>query len=272
MPLPPEQAGAHLAGNVPRVPTTRIAGIPIAAVPPTELLHSLAQKAASLRHEQGGVAVHFVNAYTVSLTTDAVYLRALNQEGVNFADGTPLAFLARRGGKDVAHLRGPDAFRELLAQTRVSGVRHFLLGGTPDSLARLRAVVSSQFPEAEVVGAFSPPFRPMDGEDHVDIDRRISKSGANMVWVGIGTPKQDYEVLRIANRLPVVALAVGAAFNFVSGDVEEAPELWRRTGLEWLYRLFREPRRLWRRYLIGNAKFVILTISRRRKDAVKEGR
>jgi len=267
MPLPPELAGSDLDGNVPRVPSIRIAGIPIAAVPPTELLDTLAQKAASLRPEQNGIAVHFVNAYTVSLTTDPAYLEALNEAGINFADGTPLAFLARRAGGEVAHLRGPDAFRELLGQTRVSGVRHFLLGGTPDSLARLEAAVRTQFPEADTVGTFSPPFRQMNVQDHQDIDRRIRKSGANMVWVGIGTPKQDYEVLRIARQLPVVALAVGAAFNFVSGDVEEAPVLWRRTGLEWLYRLFKEPRRLWRRYLVGNAKFVVLAVSRGRKNA-----
>ncbi|PZE61605.1 glycosyltransferase [Curtobacterium sp. MCPF17_001] len=242
------------------LPRIRVAGVPLVAVPADDLLKRLSLVAGDLRGE--GVAVHFVNAYTVSLTHDERYLRLFNSRAVNLADGTPLAWLATRQRSDVAHVRGPDAFRAILAAGD-GGMRHFLLGGTEESLGRLQATVAREFPSARVVGAFSPPFRELTGIELRAVDDKITASGANMIWVGIGTPKQDYEVDRLAREHAAVVLAVGAAFNFLSGDVVEAPALVRRTGLEWLFRLVREPRRLWRRYLIGNLGFLALAWKRR---------
>ncbi|WP_433954288.1 WecB/TagA/CpsF family glycosyltransferase [Curtobacterium flaccumfaciens] len=244
------------------LPTVRAAGVPLVAIPGSKILDELRLIADHL--DDAGVPVHFVNAYTVSLTADKRYLRLFQSDGLNIADGTPLAWIARRTSGQVAHLRGPDAFRELLSSNPSHGIRHFLLGGSDASLARLESAIARDYPDAVVVGSFSPPFTDFGTSDRELIDSLIRESGANMLWVGIGTPKQDYEVQRLAERHPAVVLAVGAAFNFVSGDVVEAPRLWRRTGLEWLYRLFREPRRLWRRYLLGNVKFLLLALRRRR--------
>ncbi|WP_181439470.1 WecB/TagA/CpsF family glycosyltransferase [Curtobacterium sp. MCBD17_032] len=205
-----------------------------------------------------------MNAYTVSLTENRTYLELFQHGSVNVADGTPLAWLARRKSDHVAHMRGPDAFRALLDSAPDTGMRHFLLGGTEKSLARLQSTIATRYPQASVVGSFSPPFRPLEPADHQEIDVMLKRTRANVVWVGIGTPKQDYEVARIAASHPAVVLAVGAAFNFVSGDVVEAPVFWRRTGLEWAYRFGREPRRLWRRYVFGNLRFVILALRRHR--------
>lgn len=241
------------------VPTVRTAGIPLVAMPAAKMIEMIKHVAG---HLQKGIAVHFVNAYTVSLTTDDQYLRLFEAESVNFADGTPLAWFARRQVADVAHLRGPDAFRQLLDSEVEHGLRHFLLGGSPDSLRGLRKAIAASHPSARVVGSFSPPFTPLELSDENEIDSAIRASGANVVWVGIGTPKQDFEVARLADVHPAVVLAVGAAFNFVSGDVPEAPTFWRRSGLEWMYRLGREPRRLWRRYAVGNLRFLTLTIGR----------
>lgn len=243
-------------------PQVRVAGVPIVARPAEEVVECIRLVAATLSNT--GVAVHFVNAYTISLTEARAYLDLFQRGSVNFADGTPLAWLARRRSTHVAHMRGPDAFRSLLGSAPEAGLRHFLLGGTEQSLARLESTIAREYPDASIVGSFSPPFRPLDQSDHQEIDARLTQSGANVVWVGIGTPKQDYEVARIATEHPAVVLAVGAAFNFVSGDVVEAPVLWRRTGLEWAYRFVREPRRLWRRYVFGNLRFVMLAMRRNR--------
>ncbi|WP_131847469.1 MULTISPECIES: WecB/TagA/CpsF family glycosyltransferase [unclassified Curtobacterium] len=243
-------------------PRVRTAGVPLVARPAPEVIDGLRRCASGLRGP--GIPVHFVNAYTVSLTSEARYLELFQSGGLNIADGTPLAWIARRRAPDVAHLRGPDAFRELLASDPRHGLRHFLLGGTEESLERLRLAVARDYPDTTVVGSFSPPFRPLGQADHDEIDVLIKDAGANVVWVGIGTPKQDYETVRLAKVHPAVVLAVGAAFNFVSGEVVEAPLLWRRTGLEWLYRLAREPRRLWGRYVFGNITFLFLVGRRRR--------
>lgn len=244
------------------LPTVRAAGIPLLASPASEVLEQLRSVAGRL--DGPGIAVHFVNAYTVSLTSDPRYLALFRSGGLNIADGTPLAWIARLTSGQVAHLRGPDAFREILSSRPTYGLRHFLLGGNEGSLARLEAAIARNHPDAVVVGTMSPPFTEFGASDRDHIDSLIRESGANVVWVGIGTPKQDYEVDRLAALHPAVVMAVGAAFNFLSGDVVEAPRMWRRTGLEWMYRLVREPRRLWRRYLLGNLTFLGLAIRRRR--------
>lgn len=243
------------------IPRVRIAGIPLVAQPALELIEQIQSVAPDL--QGSGIAVHFVNAYTVALTQDERYLRVFQSNSLNIADGTPLAWLARRRSDRVAHMRGPDAFRAILDSAPELKLRHFLLGGTDDSLLRLEAAIALNFPRAEIVGSFSPPFRALGPSDHQEIDAMLKSAAANMVWVGIGTPKQDYEVARIAAGHPAVVLAVGAAFNFISGDVDEAPAIWRRTGLEWIYRFGREPRRLWRRYAVGNVQFLLLAARRR---------
>jgi N-acetylglucosaminyldiphosphoundecaprenol N-acetyl-beta-D-mannosaminyltransferase len=251
-------AGKDWLLGSPRVP---VAGIPIMASPAHDVITHLQRVANDLRGS--GIPVHFVNAYTVSLTEDETYLKVFQSSSLNFADGTPLAWLARRKSAQVAHMRGPDAFRAILNSAPEFGLRHFLLGGTADSLSRLETVISQDFPNARIAGSFSPPFHDLTQSDHQQIDAMLEDADANVIWVGIGTPKQDYEVARIAARHPAVVLAVGAAFNFVSGDVVEAPAFWRRTGLEWMYRFGREPRRLWRRYVFGNLRFLLLAARRR---------
>jgi N-acetylglucosaminyldiphosphoundecaprenol N-acetyl-beta-D-mannosaminyltransferase len=114
-----------------------------------------------------------------------------------------------------------------------------------------------------VAGFDSPPFRPPSAPELADRDERIIASGATLVWVGLGTPKQDQEVRRLADSVPVTALAVGAAFDFLAGTKAQAPLWVQRSGLEWAFRLATEPRRLARRYLWGNPRFVVATVRRR---------
>jgi N-acetylglucosaminyldiphosphoundecaprenol N-acetyl-beta-D-mannosaminyltransferase len=136
-------------------------------------------------------------------------------------------------------------------------MKHFLLGSTDEVLALIRTNVESSYPGTLIVGAESPPFRAPTASELEEQDSRIAASDADIVWVGLGTPKQDIEVKRLAGSLPVVAVAVGAAFDFTAGTLKPAPKWVRQIGIEWSHRLVLEPRRLWKRYLFGNTRFLL---------------
>jgi N-acetylglucosaminyldiphosphoundecaprenol N-acetyl-beta-D-mannosaminyltransferase len=218
-----------------------------------------------------GTAVHFANAYNIALAdADPTYRALVDRGDLVFSDGTPVVWAGRRLHPEVAdqwtRVYGPDVMVGVLdrcerdldgpATNADCAPRHYLLGGTPEVLASLRQVIGERWPAVQIVGADSPPFRAPTPEDLAERDRRIQESGATCVWVGLGTPKQDYEVRRLADALPVTALAVGAAFDFIAGTTKQAPVWMQRGGLEWCYRLAQEPRRLARRYLWGNPRFV----------------
>jgi N-acetylglucosaminyldiphosphoundecaprenol N-acetyl-beta-D-mannosaminyltransferase len=139
---------------------------------------------------------------------------------------------------------------------RRHGIQHFLLGSTPAVLHSLARELQTRFPGVDIVGMESPPFRPLTESERQHQDRRIRNSEAHVVWVGLGTPKQDIEARRLAAHLPVVAIGIGAAFDFTAGTAQLAPAWMSNVGLEWFYRLVKEPRRLWKRYIFGNLRFL----------------
>ena len=207
-----------------------------------------------------GLAVHFCNAYNVALArSDRSYAALLRDADVIFSDGVPITWVGRRAYPDVAQpwerVYGPDVMRGVLNASGPDGPRHYLLGGSPETLTELRQRIAAEYPDALVVGAESPPFRAATEPELRERDERIRESGASIVWVGLGTPKQDVEVRRLASSLPVVAMAVGAAFDFLAGTKAQAPAWVQRSGLEWAFRLASEPRRLGMRYVWGNSVF-----------------
>jgi N-acetylglucosaminyldiphosphoundecaprenol N-acetyl-beta-D-mannosaminyltransferase len=208
-----------------------------------------------------GRAIHFANAYNVALAAkDESYAALINSGDLVCSDGTPVVWAGRwlhdRAPGEWDRVYGPDVFEGVLASGQGSGIRHYLLGGSDETLKLLRERISSDWPGSVVVGAESPPFRPATSPELAERDSRILESGATLVWVGLGTPKQDHEVRRLADSIPVTALAVGAAFDFLAGTVQQAPFWMQRSGLEWAYRFSREPKRLAGRYLWGNPVFV----------------
>jgi N-acetylglucosaminyldiphosphoundecaprenol N-acetyl-beta-D-mannosaminyltransferase len=214
-----------------------------------------------------GLAVHLVNAWSVVCADkDENVLAALSGPGVNLPDGTPLVWNARLRRADVPaqRVRGPQYFEDVIDRGRALGVRHFLLGGTEETLQLLIDNILERFPGAILAGAESPPFRDLADDERQEQDARIKDSRADIVWVGLGTPKQDFEAERLAQSMPVLAAAVGAAFDFSAGTVRPAPLWMQRNGLEWAHRFATEPRRLWRRYLIGNVEFIRVAGRRRR--------
>ncbi|ROP65054.1 WecB/TagA/CpsF family glycosyltransferase [Curtobacterium sp. ZW137] len=205
----------------------------------------------------GGRAVHFLNAYSLALAqSDGEFRSTLQTEAHNFPDGKPLSWVTRWSAEPLHQVRGPQFFLDVMNKGRASDVRHFLLGGSQDLLDKLERNLTDLFPGVLLVGSFSPPFRQLAAEEILAQDALIRESEADIVWVGLGTPKQDFEVQRLAAELHVVACAVGAAFDFTAKTKREAPRWMTSVGLEWLYRLLSEPRRLWKRYLIGNFVFL----------------
>lgn len=202
--------------------------------------------------------VHLANAYTIALADrDDAYRQIVNQ-GIVFADGKPITWFSRlaRQAPRIRQVRGAQLFLDVVDVGRSCGVRHFLLGSTDEVLERMRARLAERFEDVEIVGSYSPPFRPLTAEEIANQDALIRESDADIIWVGLGTPKQDIESKRLAYSTARPAVAVGAAFDFTAGTLRVAPIWMRYVGLEWLFRLASEPRRLWRRYLFGNARFV----------------
>lgn len=210
-----------------------------------------------------GLNVRLANAYNVALASnDPDYRDLLTAEGMNFPDGTPVVWFMRfrRGKQQPRRVRGPSLFTLALRESVSRGTKHFFLGGTPQTLARLEANVRSLCPGIAIAGTYSPPFAAIDEEYISNCAERVRGSGADIVWIGLGTPKQDQLGTALAHEVPVVSVNVGAAFDFAAGTVREAPRWVQRSGFEWLYRLTSEPKRLWRRYLIGNWQFLVAAI------------
>jgi len=215
-----------------------------------------------------GVAIHFANAYNVALAErDSNYRQLVNNGDAVFSDGVPVVWAGKRLHADMAsdwtRVYGPDVMSGVLSASSKSGPRHYLLGGSPDTLVALREEISRRWPNADIVGWDSPSFGEWSTDELQERDERIRRSGASLVWVGLGTPKQDWEVKRIADCLPVTALAVGAAFDFLAGTKDQAPVWMQRSGLEWSYRFAREPKRLAKRYMWGNPMFVASVLRNR---------
>lgn len=230
-----------------------------------------ARHVVELAQTRRAVHVHLANAYTIALADrDDAYRRLIN-DGLVFADGKPITWFSRlfRDDPCIERVRGPQLFLDVLDIGRSSGVRHFLLGSTDETLERMRVRLTSRFEGLEIVGSYSPPFRPLTAEEVAAQDALIRDSGADIVWIGLGTPKQDVEAARLAPIAGRPTVAVGAAFDFSGGTLREAPNWMQRAGLEWLFRLASEPRRLWRRYLLGNPRFVWAVL--RRRSAVRRG-
>lgn len=211
--------------------------------------------------DRPGRAVHFANAYTVALAEhDDAYAAALADADLVFTDGVPLRWVGARAYPEAAadweRVYGPDVMRGAFERSQGGSPRHYLLGGSPATLAALRARLRDVYPKAEIAGAESPPYRTATGTELAARDARIRDSGADLVWVGLGTPQQDFEVRRLAGALPVTALGVGAAFDFLAGTKPQAPRWMQRNGVEWAFRLATEPRRLGRRYVWGNVVFL----------------
>ena len=185
--------------------------------------------------------------------------RIHNESGLTTPDGMPMVWAGRRAGAvDMDRVYGPDLMLALAERAAAQGWRSFFYGGKDGVADTLVARLQAKYPGFISVGTYSPPFRALTPEEDAAIIERIDASGAELVWVGLSTPKQERWMASHVGRLRAAALlGVGAAFDIHAGTLPQAPRWMQRRGLEWAYRLFREPRRLWRRYLYNNPRYLL---------------
>ena len=191
------------------------------------------------------------------------HLRSIhNAAGLVTPDGMPLVWLLRlRRLQHVGRVYGPDLMLALCQRSVSEGHRHYFYGGSEGVLERLVANLRQRFPGLRIAGAYAPPFGPLTGEEDDRIVHMINAANPDIVWVGLGTPKQERWMAEHLGHLNAsVLIGVGAAFDFHAGVKRQAPRWMQRSGLEWCFRLAMEPRRLWRRYLVNNPLFVLLML------------
>lgn len=189
--------------------------------------------------------------------------RIVNRSGLSTPDGMPLVWLCHYYGKrNVTRVYGPDLLVSACARSKGEGHRHFFYGGAPGVAEVLAQRLKRRFPGLIVAGAHSPPILAIGELEKPGIIDMINGSNADIVWVGLGTPKQDYWVAQHRSLLKApVLIAVGAAFDFLTGRLRQAPPWMQRRGLEWLFRLAKEPRRLAFRYMVYNPLFILYTLA-----------
>lgn len=212
-------------------------------------------------------AVHQLSRYVCVATVNNImeawdsprFQTITNQADLVTPDGMPLVWgLKLLGCRDASRVYGPDLTPIVLQRALEDHISVGFYGSSPAVLERLQTVLARRFPALQIAYAFSPPFRPLTAEEDEEIVAAINRSGARILFIGLNTPKQDFWMAEHRGRVNAVMLGVGAAFDFLAGTKSQAPRWMMRIGLEWLYRLVTEPRRLWKRYLRHNPRFVVL--------------
>lgn len=220
-----------------------------------------------LRHlrDLSGKYICFSNVHTLVMAReDSTYRDVLNGSAITFPDGNPIAWLESRAGlTGVERVAGPDYMEHIFRDTADGSVGHYFYGSKPETLDALGKALKEKYPNINICGMYSPPFRELTPEeDSADVER-INASGADIVWIGLGAPKQEKWMHDHAGRVRSVMMGVGAGFDFHAGTIRRAPVWIQKIGLEWLYRLFQDPGRLIKRYVVTNFKFFMYLIPER---------
>jgi len=195
----------------------------------------------------------------VQARRDPDYAQVLNEAGMVTPDGMPVVWLARaKGCPEVGRAYGPDLMRLLCKR---EGLRHYFFGASPEVLEQLAGQLKKDLPGIQIAGMFAPPFNAQAQFEAAETIKAINDARPDILWVGLGSPKQDLWMEMHRDRLDVPVIAgVGAALDFLAGAKPQAPLWMQRAGLEWLFRLCCEPRRLWKRYLVGNSLFLFYVL------------
>jgi N-acetylglucosaminyldiphosphoundecaprenol N-acetyl-beta-D-mannosaminyltransferase len=237
-------------------PSQDLLGVPLALVDYASTLDWI-DEAAERRHK-GYICVAAVHTVMASREDPALRAAVLGAD-MTVPDGQPLVWALNTFGHQLGdRVYGPELMDRACERAARTGLRFYLYGGrNHGALAELARRLRLRHPGLKIVGGHCPPFRPLTDAEEDALAAEINRSGADVVWVGIGVPKQEKWMARMRDRLDApVLVGVGAAFDFHAGIVPQAPDGLQRLGLEWLFRLSQEPRRLWRRYLRYNPRFV----------------
>jgi len=204
------------------------------------------------------VCVTNVNSVVVA-QKDPYLKKITNESDISVCDGMPLVWMANlKGVRLKERVYGFSLMHELLRRSQVKGYSHYFYGTTEAALGKMISKIKTMYPRLKIAGYYAPPFRELTAKEKVEVIKKINDSKADIVWVGIGYPKQEIWMYEFKDSIKsAVLLGVGAAFDFMSGNKPQAPLWMQNSGLEWLFRLSCEPKRLWKRYLISNTLFIL---------------
>jgi len=228
------------------------------AVSPINMEIALQRIARALEgKEKGYICVTGVHGVSEA-QTDPAFRRILNRAFLCAPDGMPLVWVGRwLGQRQMERVYGPDLMLAVMELSEQEGWRHFLYGGGNGTVNVLKERLLTRYPRLQIVGTHQPPFRPLTPPEQQRLQEQILLARPDLMWVGLSTPKQERFMAEFLPKLEVTLMCgVGAAFDFQAGRVRQAPRWMRRAGLEWLFRLGCEPRRLWKRYLKNNPLFL----------------
>lgn len=194
---------------------------------------------------------------TVTASKEEDYLAIQNNAALALPDGGPLSKYSReKGFQDAKRVTGPDLMQEILKKSGEKKWKHYFYGSTQETLDMLKEKLAERYPDAEVVGMYSPPFRELTPQEDAQIVKDINAANPDFVWVGLGAPKQERWMAAHEDRVQALMIGVGAAFDYEAGNIKRAPEWMQKANLEWLYRMMQDPKRLFKRYFQTNIKYL----------------
>lgn len=235
--------------------TYNILGVQVAVTNMEQTLQFLDKNLEGLR----GKYICVSNVHTTVIAYEnSAYRKIQNDAAAVLPDGKPLSVIERKCGglKKAEKVSGPDLMSEIFRLSEEKDYRHFFYGSTKQTLDLLKKNLMKKYPALQIAGMYAPPFRQLTKEEDEEIIEEINRTKPDFVWVGLGAPKQEIWMAEHKNKILAVMIGVGAGFDFHAGTVKRAPMWMQRCGLEWFYRLLQDPKRLWKRYVVTNSKFI----------------
>lgn len=239
----------------PAVERVNVLGVGISVLNLPRALDVIARAIAERR--KGYITVTGVHGVTEA-QDDPAFRRILNASFLCTPDGMPMVWMGKAAGhRDMDRVYGPDLMELLCEEGIARGWKHFFYGGAPGVAEELKTKLTDRFPGLQVVGTYTPPFRPLNPDEETALAAQVTAARPDLFWVGLSTPKQERFMAAYLPKLDAtIMLGVGAAFDFHAGKIKQAPRWIQRSGLEWAYRITQDPKRLWKRYARNNPLFV----------------
>ena len=237
-----------------KIPTCPILGVNIAAIDMDWVL--------SFTHEHirelSGDYICVSNVHTtVTAYKDPAYMNVQNNAIMALPDGGPLSSVGqKRGYSKMSRVTGPSYMEEILKSSSRYGYSHFFYGASKETTDKMIEVIEERYPGVRIAGVYNPPFRPLTKEEDEQVIKLITDAKPDFVWVGLGAPKQELWMAEHQGKIPGLMVGVGAAFDYLAGNIQRAPDWMQKHNLEWFYRLCQDPKRLFKRYFITNTSFI----------------
>ena len=238
------------------IPSCNILGVSISAINMDWLIKYLDENLKQL----SGDYICVSNVHTTVMSyEDSNYCRIQNGGLMAIPDGGPLAKIGnKRGYSDMKRTTGPDLMEEIFRISSIKGYKHFFYGATNETLEKMKTNLEKKYPGIRIVGMHSPPFRPLNSDEDREIVQLINEAQPDFIWVGLGAPKQEIWMYEHQGKMSGLMVGVGAGFDYFANNIKRAPLWMQNNNLEWLYRLLQDPKRLFKRYMKVNTKFLWL--------------